>query len=148
MPHAEPSDSAVALPDLDRHAVLLFDGVCNLCNGFINFIIDHDPNGYFRFAPLQSEVASEMLADFGLSHEAFDSVVMIEEGRWFRRSTAALMVMRRLGGVWAWFYVLMVVPRPLRDLVYDWIAGNRYRWFGKRARCRMPTPELQDRFLR
>jgi predicted DCC family thiol-disulfide oxidoreductase YuxK len=127
--------------------VLLFDGVCNLCNGFINFIIDHDPEGYFKFAPLQSEVAAEKLADVGLTNETLDSVVMIEDGRCYRRSTAALMVSRRLGGVWAWLYVFMVVPRPLRDLVYDWVATNRYRWFGKRESCRMPTPELQARFL-
>ena len=147
MSHAEPSDFVVTQPDLDQHAVLLFDGVCNLCNGFINFIIDQDPEGYFMFAPLQSEVATEMLADFGLTNEALDSVVMIEDGRCYRRSTAALMVSRRLGGVWAWLYVFMVVPRPLRDLVYDWVATNRYRWFGKREKCRVPTPELQARFL-
>ena len=131
----------------DQHAVLLFDGVCNLCNGAVNFIIDRDPEGYFKFAPLQSDVAEEMLGAFGLSNASLDSMVLVEGNRCYRRSTAVLMTARRLGPPWALVYAFIVVPRPVRDAIYDWIAENRYHWFGKREACRVPTPDLQARFL-
>jgi predicted DCC family thiol-disulfide oxidoreductase YuxK len=128
-------------------AVVLFDGVCNLCNASVNFIIDRDPAGHFKFAALQSEAASGMLAPCGPSGEALSSVVLLEEGRCYERSAAALRIARRLSGAWPLLYAFVVVPRPLRDAVYDWVARNRYRWFGKRDACRLPTPELRARFL-
>ncbi len=132
---------------LKRHAVVLFDGVCNLCNGSVNFIIDRDPDGYFRFASLQSEEAEAIMRSAGISDETLESIVLVEGGRVFRRSDAVLRIARKLKGPWSALALFTVVPRPIRDRVYDWIARNRYRWFGKRDTCRIPTPELRARFL-
>ena len=134
-------------PDTDDHAVVLFDGVCNLCNGAINFIIDRDPAGYFRFAPLQSDAAAPYLngADDGAAD--LGTIVLVEDGQTYVRSTAALRIARRLTAPWPLLFLAIVVPRPLRDAVYDWVAHNRYDWFGRRDECRVPTPALRDRFL-
>ncbi len=130
-----------------RHAVVLFDGVCNLCNGSVNFIIDRDPDGYFRFASLQSEEAEAIMRRAGSSGTTLESIVLVEGDRVFRRSDAVLRIARKLKGPWPALALFTVVPRPIRDRVYDWIARNRYRWFGKRDTCRIPTPELRARFL-
>lgn len=129
-------------------AVVLFDGLCNLCNGAVDFIIDRDPQAQFRFAALQSDAARPLLARRGLSAERLGHIVLVEDGRCYLGSTAALRIARRLTSPWPLLYALLLVPRPLRDAVYDWVARNRYRWFGKRDRCRTPTPGLQARFLR
>ena len=131
----------------DEHAVVLFDGVCNLCNASINFVIDHDPEGYFKFAPLQSDEADEILERCSQASGTLESIVLIEDGTCYDRSSAALRIARRLTGGWPLLYGFLAVPRPIRDFVYDWISHNRYRWFGKRDKCRVPTPELQERFL-
>jgi predicted DCC family thiol-disulfide oxidoreductase YuxK len=139
-----------ARPDralLDDHALLLFDGVCNLCNGFVNFLIDHDPEVRLKVAALQSEEAAPWLRAAGLDPSHLDSVVLIEKGRVTRKSTAALRVARLLGGPWALAYAFMAIPRPLRDAAYDLVARFRYDWFGKRDACRLPTPELRAHFL-
>ncbi len=137
--------------DLDRlladHAIVLFDGVCNLCNTSVNFIIDHDPDGYFKFAPLQSDIGQRLLRRCGVEGDGLDSIVLIEGERAYHRSAAALRIARRLRGVWSWLYGLLIVPRPIRDRVYDWVARHRYRWFGRTDQCRIPTPELRRRFL-
>ncbi|WP_410336544.1 thiol-disulfide oxidoreductase DCC family protein [Longimonas sp.] len=130
-----------------NRGVLLFDGVCNLCNGFINFIIDHDEARYFRFGTLQREPARSFLRSEGYDPEVLDSVVLVENGRLYRESTAALRVFRKLGMPWALLSVFQAVPRPLRDAVYRRIAANRYDWFGTRNQCRLPTPELQALFI-
>ncbi len=144
------------MPHSDRsvnHAVILFDGVCNLCNGFVNFVIDRDPDGYFQFAALQSEAAQALLEGAGEEAVAgsggglLRSVVLVEDGHVYRKSTAALRIARHLTGLWPLFVALLVVPRTLRDAVYDAVAARRYDWFGRRDQCRVPTPELQDRFL-
>lgn len=128
--------------------VVLFDGVCNLCNGAVNFIIDRDPSARFRFAALQSSQAAELLAPLGRVPEAEpNSFILVEDGRLYERSTAALRVARRMGGAWRLFYAFILIPRPIRDAAYRFIAKNRYRWFGKAEACRMPTPELRARFL-
>ncbi|MCP3101108.1 thiol-disulfide oxidoreductase DCC family protein [Myxococcus sp. K15C18031901] len=128
--------------------VVLFDGVCNLCNGAVNFIIDRDPGAHIRFAALQSEQAAALLAPLGRVPEMDpQSFILVEDGRVYERSTAALRVVRRLSGAWKLLYAFMLVPRPLRDVVYGLIARNRYRLFGKAEACRMPTPELRARFL-
>jgi predicted DCC family thiol-disulfide oxidoreductase YuxK len=129
------------------YAVVLFDGVCNLCNAFVNFVIEHDPNVYFRLGALQDEAAQPYLQAAGLEDEALDSVVLIENGRVYRRSTAALRVLRWLDGAWPLLYSFIVVPRPIRDTVYDWIAERRYDWFGRRDTCRVPTPDEQRHFI-
>ena len=130
-----------------NHGVLLFDGVCNLCNGFINFVIDHDPEGYFRFGTLQREPAQSFLRSAGYDPDVLSSVVLVEDGRIYRESGAALRVMQQLGLPWMLLSVFRAVPRPLRDVVYRWIAANRYDWFGKRSQCRLPTPNVQARFI-
>jgi len=142
-------DSALGMSPAADSALLLFDGVCNLCNGFVNFLIDHDPDGEIRVGALQSEAARPYLQAFGLDPSYLDSVVLIERGRVYQKSTAALRVARRLEAPWPLaYYALIGIPRLLRDRVYDVVASNRYDWFGKRDACRMPTPDLQARFIR
>ena len=128
--------------------VILFDGVCNLCNGFVQFVIARDPAGRFSFGALQSAAAQRLLAAMPAPAAPLpDSVILVEDGRLWMRSDAALLVARRLTFPWALAYAFIVVPRPLRDWVYDWVARNRYRWFGKRDVCMVPTPALRSRFL-
>lgn len=141
---AEPAPS-FSVPD--DHALVLFDGVCNLCNGAVNFIIDRDPAGYFRFAPLQSETAREHLKGTSVSSENLDTIVLMEGGTTYVRSSAALRIARRLTAPWPLLSLFLAVPRPLRDAVYRQIATHRYDWFGRRDHCRLPTPELKNRFL-
>lgn len=141
-----PTASESSLPD-DDHAIVFFDGVCNLCNGAVNFIIDRDPEGYFRFAPLQSDVAQRHLDETSKSAGELDTIVLLERGNAYMRSTAALRIARKLSRPWPLLFLAIVVPHPLRDAAYNWIANNRYGWFGRRDQCRMPTPELKDRFL-
>jgi predicted DCC family thiol-disulfide oxidoreductase YuxK len=132
---------------LEGPAVVLFDGVCNLCNGTVQFIIAHDPSAHFRFAALQSEASRRLLGETQMRGTLPDSVVLVEDGCVYSRSTAALRIARRLSLPWPLLFALIVVPRPLRDMVYDLIARHRYAWFGKRDSCMMPTPELGARFL-
>lgn len=127
--------------------LILFDGVCNLCNNSVTFVIERDPSAYFQFAALQSEQAAERIAEFTDKTALPDSIVLIDEKGLHTRSTAALRVARHLSGIWPLLYVFAVIPAPIRDIVYDWIARNRYRWFGKEDSCMLPTPELQQRFL-
>jgi predicted DCC family thiol-disulfide oxidoreductase YuxK len=128
-------------------AVVLFDGVCNFCNSAVNFIIDRDPAGYFRFAPLQSEAAERILAGCELPSGFLDNILLVENGNCYRGSTAALRILRRLRGPSALLYMLVLIPRPIRDALYDWFARRRYRWFGKRSECSIPSPEIRARFL-
>lgn len=129
--------------------IVLFDGVCNLCHSTVQFIIRHDKAGRFQFASQQSEVAQRILQRYGLPTEAAlaDSVVVIEGGKVWLESDAALQILYRLGGVWRVLAVLRFLPRPLRDWAYRLVAKNRYRLFGRRERCMVPTPELKGRFL-
>ena len=129
-------------------AVILFDGVCNLCHGAVRFVIARDPRERFRFASLQSEAGRELLRNHGLSEEV-TSIVLIEDGdRVSLRSTAALRIARRLRRGWPLCWWLFAwVPGFLRDAVYNWIARSRYRWFGKKDECPLPDPALAHRFL-
>lgn len=133
----------------ESSAIILFDGVCNLCNGFVQFVIEHDAAGRFRFAALQSAAGQALLRTHGLPTPTDpDSVVLIAEGEAYTHSAAALGIMRRLGGTWGRLARLgQVVPRPIRDAIYRWVARNRYRWFGRQSACWLPTPELRARFL-
>jgi len=130
-------------------ATILFDGVCNLCNGFVQFVIRHDPAGHFHFASLQSEAGRALLAAYGIQAVTTDpeSVVLITGGKVYSHSTAVLRIMRRLGGAWMLLYVGMLLPRFVRDAAYRFIARNRYRWFGREEACMLPTPALTQRFL-
>lgn len=128
-------------------AIVLFDGVCNFCNASINFIIRRDRGGYFKFAPLQSETGERLIDEHNIDTVETDSIILVEGGRVFTHSDAALRIARRLDRMWSWAYAFIVVPRALRDLVYKLIARNRYRIFGRRDSCMIPTPEVRARFL-
>ena len=128
-------------------AIILFDGVCNFCNGSVNFIIERDREGYFKFAPLQSEIGEKLLAENGIDRIETDSVVLIEDGKAYTHSTAALRVARRLDGAWKLLSYLNFVPRVIRDAAYKLFAKNRYRLFGKKDECMLPSPEIRARFL-
>lgn len=132
-------------PESPPPVIVLFDGVCNLCDAAVTFIIDRDADAVFRFAPLESEIGRRLTQHYGLERE--DTVVLVEDGRCSVRSEAALRIARRLDGAWPFLAVLLIVPAPLRDLVYRFIARHRYRWFGTRDACRVPTPDLRRRFL-
>jgi predicted DCC family thiol-disulfide oxidoreductase YuxK len=127
--------------------VVLFDGVCNLCNGTVVFIAKRDPAGRFSFAALQSPVGRRLLGRFGLPDDELETLVLIQEDRAFTRSTAALKIARHLSGLWPLAYAAIVIPRPLRDLAYRLVARHRYRLFGKRDACMVPSRELRERFL-
>lgn len=129
-------------------AIVLFDGVCNLCNASVNFVLDRDKRNYFRFAALQSQRGGTLLHAYGIPQKAEpESIVLLENGKAYQGSTAALRIAKRLGGLWPLLYAFIIVPRPIRDVVYKWIARNRYKWFGRTDACRMPTPALKARFL-
>jgi predicted DCC family thiol-disulfide oxidoreductase YuxK len=128
-------------------AIILFDGVCNLCNGAVRFIIERDPRARFAFAPLQSAAARAVLEKHGAPTPLPDSMVLIEGGRVYVRSAAVLRIARGLRFPWRLACALAAVPRPLRDWAYRLIARSRYRWFGKSESCMVPTPELRARFL-
>jgi predicted DCC family thiol-disulfide oxidoreductase YuxK len=132
----------------ENEGVILFDGVCNLCNAWVRFVIARDPSARFVFAPLQSDSSREMLRRFGTRPDMdLRSVIVISGGKVYDRSTAILSVIRRLGGAWKLLYALIVLPRPLRDSLYDWIARRRYGWFGVMTRCPLPTPAMRARFV-
>lgn len=132
---------------MEPHPIILFDGVCNFCNGAINFILRQDKKGVFRFAPLQSEKGQQLLRQFDLPQTSFDSFILIDEGKVYKSSTAGLRLYNKLPWYWKWTQLFWVVPRLVRDAVYDIIARNRYRWFGKKDQCMVPTPEIKSRFL-
>ena len=128
-------------------AIVLFDGVCNFCNASVNFVIGRDRNGYFKFAPLRSEIGEQLIAKHGIDTAETDSIILVEDEAAFTHSDAALRIARRLDGIWSWAYAFIVIPRSLRDLMYKLIAKNRYRLFGRRDECMLPTPEVRARFL-
>ena len=134
-------------PVAEPHAIVLFDGVCNFCNRSVNFVIKRDTRGYFRFAPLQTAKGGEIARKHGIDPERLETFVLVENGRAYRKSGAALRIARRLGGLYALAYGLIAVPPFMRDFFYDWFARRRYRWFGKREQCMVPSPEVRERFL-
>jgi len=133
-------------PDI-KSPVLLFDGVCNLCNASVQWILKRDRKGIFKFAALQSDTGQMLLRQFGLSEKDFDTVVLVADGRIFTRSDAALEIVQRIGGMWSLLAVFKIIPRSIRDTIYDWVARNRYRWFGKKEECMLPRPEWRERFV-
>ena len=130
-----------------QNPVILFDGVCNLCNGSVLFILNRDPSGIFKFAPLQSETGKNLLSKFDLPNDKLNSIILVENNEYYLRSTAALKILQRLGALWKIVYVFMLVPRPVRDYIYDIVASNRYKWYGKRAECMIPSSDIESRFL-
>ena len=132
---------------MSSHALILFDGVCNFCSWWVRFILERDPGKRFRFATLQSAVGQKMLGEMGLPRERPTTIVVAEGEKRYFRSTAALHIARRLGGLWAVLFIFVIIPRPVRDVLYDVVAKNRYRWFGKRDTCFVPSEEVKERFL-
>lgn len=127
--------------------VILFDGVCNFCNSAVNFTIKRDKHKTIKYAPLQGEVGKALTKQYGLPENDMRSFLLIENGRLYSRSTAALKVCRYLTGLWPLCYGLIIVPAFIRNAVYDLIAKNRYKWFGQKEECMVPTPDIRARFL-
>jgi predicted DCC family thiol-disulfide oxidoreductase YuxK len=127
--------------------IILFDGVCNFCNSSVNFVIKRDKKALIQFATLQSEAGNKILQAFSLPTTEMNSFVFIENGKAFTQSTAALKVCRYLGAGWPLCYGFIIVPKFIRDGIYNWIAKNRYKWFGVKDQCMIPTPEVKARFL-
>jgi predicted DCC family thiol-disulfide oxidoreductase YuxK len=145
-PDADEPDADEIIAAVDG-PILLFDGVCNLCNETVRFVVDHDSAGHVSFAPLQSPVGRALLEKFDLPTETLDSVVLVEGDDYYRKSDAAVRVARYLDGPWQAAGVFSVVPRPLRDIAYNMVAEHRYRVFGRKESCPIPDPETRKRFL-
>jgi predicted DCC family thiol-disulfide oxidoreductase YuxK len=131
----------------ETHSIILFDGVCNLCNGAINFVIKRDTDNVFKFASLQEEPGPSLLKEYGINTLDIDSIILLEKGKAYTKSTAALRLSKKLSGGWPLIYGFIIIPAFIRNRVYDYIAKNRYKWFGRKDRCIIPTPELKDKFL-
>lgn len=127
--------------------IILFDGVCNFCNGSVNFVIQRDKRSKLKFAALQSEAGQQLLKQYDLPTTSFDTFIFIEDGVAYTLSTAALKVCKYLTALWPLLYGFMIVPKFIRDGIYKWIAKNRYNWFGKKDHCMIPSPGLRERFL-
>lgn len=127
--------------------VILFDGICNYCNAMVNFIIRQDKKKIFRFAALQSGAGQEILREFDLPKNNLESFILVDNGKIYQRSSAALRLYHKLSWYWKWTLVFWIVPKFIRDGVYNLVAKNRYKWFGKKERCMIPLPEVRDRFL-
>lgn len=128
-------------------AIVLFDGVCNLCQSSVQLIVQHDKQAYFQFASLQSEIGKSLLAQHHINIAKTDSIVLIDNDKAYTHSTAALRIAKQLDGLFKLLYVFIIIPTPFRNLVYNLIARNRYQWFGKKEQCWLPSPELKNRFL-
>ena len=133
--------------NLENKSIILFDGVCNLCNNSVQFIIKRDKKHPFLFTSLQSDAAQELLLHFTLKNSDFDSIILIQNNKVYQKSTAILQISRQLDGLWKLNYGFIIIPKFIRDFVYTIIAKNRYKWFGKKDHCMIPTQELKIRFL-
>lgn len=133
---------------IENKKIILFDGICNLCNSAVQYIIKHDKNNVFRFAALQSDIGEKLMKERGMDTSRIDSIILIEPGvAYYTKSTAALKIARSFGGIWQLTGVFLWIPQKIRDRVYDYIANNRYKWYGKKEACMVPTPELKSKFL-
>lgn len=132
---------------MENNNIILFDGVCNFCNSSINFVIERDPHKKFKFAPLQSDAGEKIQKQFNLDTSKLDSVLLIKNGKVLSKSTAALYIAKELKGLWPLLFIFIIVPPFLRNLVYNYIAKNRYKWFGRQDSCMMPSPDVRSRFL-
>lgn len=129
------------------HPIILFDGVCHLCQGSVNWLIRHDPQAKFRFAAIQSPAGELLLRKFHIDPIKLDSIILIEHHRYYSKSTAIFRIVRQLPGLYRWLYIGVILPRFMRNALYDYIASRRYRWFGRDETCLLPTPSIQARFL-
>jgi len=130
-----------------EHTLILFDGICNFCNGSVNFIINRDRNDSFRFIPIQSDAGKNLCKQLGVNPLENDTFIVYKGGKVYTRSTAALRIVKKLSGLWPALYVFYFVPKFIRDSAYHLIAKNRYKWFGKKNSCMVPTPELREKFI-
>ena len=130
-----------------KHKIILFDGICNLCNSSVTFAIKRDKNDIFRFAALQSEIGMQLISKFKIDTSQTDSIILVEGNKYYEKSSAALHIAKHLSGGWPLLYGFIILPKFIRNAVYDFIAKNRYKWFGKKESCMIPTPELQAKFL-
>ena len=131
----------------DDESIVLFDGVCNLCSGFVQFVLPRDEAGQYRFASLQSDAGQALLAEHDLPRDELESVVLIENGESHVKSAAIIRIATGLGGAYRLLSPFRYVPRSLRDRIYDFVADHRYRWFGKKDRCMIPSEDVESRFL-
>ncbi len=128
--------------------IILFDGVCNLCNRTVQFVIKHDKKDEFRFATLQGDMGKQLVKERHIDTDTVDSIILIEPGvAYYTKSTAALKIGASFGGAWKLLNVLELIPSSISDIVYDFVARNRYKWYGKKDACMIPTPELKTKFL-
>jgi predicted DCC family thiol-disulfide oxidoreductase YuxK len=132
---------------MNTDSVLLFDGICNLCNRSVKFVSKRDKKKIIFYASLQSDCGKQLLEQYGLTATMPDSLVWIEQGKAYIKSTAVLKLSRHLTAAWPIVYWFIIIPRPIRDAVYNWVSANRYHWFGKLDTCMMPDAALQKRFL-
>ncbi|MDF2065388.1 DCC1-like thiol-disulfide oxidoreductase family protein [Bacillus sp. Cr_A10] len=127
-------------------AIVLFDGECNFCDASVQFIIARDPKVFFQFAALQSDIGRELKIKH-LIPEKLNSVLVIEDNTVYDSSDAAIFICKHLKGLWKVFYVFKIIPKTFRDILYKFVANNRYKWFGKKESCTIPSPEMRNRFL-
>lgn len=128
--------------------IILFDGVCNLCDSTVQFVIKHDKKDVFRFVPLQSDLGKEITAYIGLDTSKTDSIVLYEPGKaYYYKAEAAMKIAKELGGLYSFLSAFSVLPSSLTNVVYDYVARNRYKWYGKKDECMIPTPEMRAKFL-
>lgn len=131
---------------LNMNGIILFDGECNFCEKSVQFIIKRDPNGYFKFASLQSEIGKKLRKKYNVP-EHIDSLLLIEQDKWYDKSSAALRIGKNLKGFYKISFVFLIIPKPIRDFFYDILAKNRYKWFGKTNHCVIPSQKIRNRFL-
>lgn len=128
--------------------IILFDGVCNLCNSSVKYVIKHDKKDEFRFVPIQSELGQKIIKHIGISEKHTDSVIFYKPGKvYYYKSTAALEIAKSLNGFFTYALIFRIIPSAIRDIIYDYIAKNRYKWYGKNESCMIPTPESKSKFL-
>ena len=130
-----------------ENPIVLFDGLCNLCEWSVQWILKKDSKNLFRFAALQSSTGKSLLKKFGLSLDDMNTVVLVDKERFYTKSSAGLQIARKLGGIYSLLFIFILIPGFLRNRIYDWIARNRYRWFGKKESCLIPNKEILDKFL-
>lgn len=126
---------------------ILFDGVCNLCNTSVQFVIKHDKKDIFRFVPIQSDLGQKIISHIGIDTKVIDSIVLYEKDAYYYKAEAGLRILKHLSTIYKPLLVFSILPKALLNLIYDYVAKNRYKWFGKKESCMIPTPELESKFL-